>query len=212
MWEGGLLGITLLVILVLFIGGPLLRTLAQGVRAVFRRVRGWSARRSLPSQLQWRIEAAGLLDAQPGSRIFRLTCSTRSPAESPYERSPTPRPSSARATPPTRTTWCGGHARCGDGRFRHWRHPVAASRGTGRVVRRVRPRDRRAAQRHRARHQPGRAVRDRQGHVRSAARRPHGDTRVPADAPGDRRAAGASRVRAPRVRSSSTRWSRLESG
>jgi len=63
LWDAGALGVVLLALLVLFLGGPLLRGLADALRAVWRRLRSrWRSAR-FRMQRAWRVEAAGLLDA-----------------------------------------------------------------------------------------------------------------------------------------------------
>lgn len=63
LWNGGILGVTLLALLVLFLGGPVLRGLADAVRAIGRRLRARLRSARFRFQRGWRVEAAQLLDA-----------------------------------------------------------------------------------------------------------------------------------------------------
>jgi putative peptide zinc metalloprotease protein len=65
LWEGGPLGLFTLVIITVLLGGPVLRALALGIRALGRLIRGWIAVLRFRAQRRWRVEAAELLDAQP---------------------------------------------------------------------------------------------------------------------------------------------------
>ena len=65
MWDGGPVGIALLVVLALFLTGPVLRAGVQAVRAAGRQVRGW-----------WRSAA---LPPSAGGGWKRPSCSTRNP-------------------------------------------------------------------------------------------------------------------------------------
>jgi putative peptide zinc metalloprotease protein len=65
LWEGGPIGIFTLVVITLFLGGPVLRAVVQGFRALGREIRSVTTALRFRAQRRWRVEAAELLDAQP---------------------------------------------------------------------------------------------------------------------------------------------------
>ena len=65
MWDAGPAGIVLLLVLVAFLAGPLLRASFELVRGAVRALRSLWRKVRFRSQLHWRIEAAELLDALP---------------------------------------------------------------------------------------------------------------------------------------------------
>jgi CRP-like cAMP-binding protein len=65
LWDGGLLGRVLLILLALFLLGPVLRGAIALVRLVARRVRGLVRAIRFRMQTSWRVEAAGLIDELP---------------------------------------------------------------------------------------------------------------------------------------------------
>src|SRR5439155_13735171 len=65
MWDAGPVGIGLLLVLALFLAGPVLRVAVQALQSTGRVIRGWWRAARFRAQRRWRIEAAELLDAQP---------------------------------------------------------------------------------------------------------------------------------------------------
>jgi CRP-like cAMP-binding protein/Zn-dependent protease len=65
LWDGGLLGRVLLIVLALFLLGPVLRGAIALVRLVARRVRALVRAIRFRMQTSWRVEAAGLIDELP---------------------------------------------------------------------------------------------------------------------------------------------------
>ena len=65
LWNGGIVGRTLLALLILFIGGPVIRGAIAGLRALGRRVLSIVRRIRFRRETSWRVEAAELIDALP---------------------------------------------------------------------------------------------------------------------------------------------------
>ena len=65
LWRGGIVSRILLVVLVLFIGGPAVRGLAKLGRALYRRLRSEARAIRFRHETGWRVEAAELIDALP---------------------------------------------------------------------------------------------------------------------------------------------------
>ena len=65
LWNGGLGSRLLLVLLVVFLAGPVLRGLFQLLRALYRRGRGILRKVVFRAESKWRVEAAELIDALP---------------------------------------------------------------------------------------------------------------------------------------------------
>jgi CRP-like cAMP-binding protein/Zn-dependent protease len=65
MWDGGVVGRFLLVVLALLVAGPLFRGAVALVRAFLRRFRAWSRSVRFRLERDWRVEAAELIDALP---------------------------------------------------------------------------------------------------------------------------------------------------
>jgi putative peptide zinc metalloprotease protein len=65
LWHAGPGGVVALIILALFIMGPLLRAFGQTIAALGRQLLRWFAAVRFRTQLSWRIRAAELLEAQP---------------------------------------------------------------------------------------------------------------------------------------------------
>jgi CRP-like cAMP-binding protein len=65
MWHGGALGVTLLVLLSVFLTGPVIRAGLDAARAIGRRVQTGMRRIRFRTQRRWRIAAAEMVDAQP---------------------------------------------------------------------------------------------------------------------------------------------------
>ena len=65
LWNGGLGSRLLLVLLVVFLAGPVLRGLFQLIRALYRRVRSLVRGLVFRAESKWRVEAAELIDALP---------------------------------------------------------------------------------------------------------------------------------------------------
>ena len=65
LWNGGLGSRLLLVLLVVFLGGPAIRGLLQLARALYRRIRGLFRSVLFRAETKWRVEAAEVIDALP---------------------------------------------------------------------------------------------------------------------------------------------------
>src|SRR5207248_34000 len=65
LWNGGLVTRILLILLGLFVGGPLIRGVISLVRFVVRKVRAISRMLRFRFEQSWRVEAAELIDALP---------------------------------------------------------------------------------------------------------------------------------------------------
>jgi CRP-like cAMP-binding protein len=65
-WEAGPAGVFALLVLAAFLVGPVVRALVDFGRVVSRHLAGWLGAARFRGQRHWRIEAAELLDAQPG--------------------------------------------------------------------------------------------------------------------------------------------------
>jgi cAMP-dependent protein kinase regulator len=65
LWNGGIVGRTLLALLILFIGGPVIRGAIAGLRALGRRILSIVRRIRFRREGSWRVEAAELIDALP---------------------------------------------------------------------------------------------------------------------------------------------------
>jgi hypothetical protein len=65
LWNGGIAGRTLLVLLILFVGGPVIRGGIAGLRAIGRRGLSIVRRIRFRRETAWRVEAAELIDALP---------------------------------------------------------------------------------------------------------------------------------------------------
>lgn len=65
LWNGGFGSRVLLLLLVVFLGGPAIRGLVQLIRAIVRRVRGIVRGVVFRAESKWRIEAAELIDELP---------------------------------------------------------------------------------------------------------------------------------------------------
>ncbi|TMK14307.1 MAG: cyclic nucleotide-binding domain-containing protein [Actinobacteria bacterium] len=65
LWNGGLVGRTLLALLILFVGGPVIRGGIAGLRAIGRRGLSIFRRIRFRRETSWRVEAAELIDALP---------------------------------------------------------------------------------------------------------------------------------------------------
>ena len=65
LWSGGLGSRLLLLLLVVFLGGPAIRGLVQLIRATIRRVRGLVRTLVFRAESRWRIEAAEMIDGLP---------------------------------------------------------------------------------------------------------------------------------------------------
>ena len=66
MWHAGPIGVVLLFILVVFLGGPVIPAVWAAVRSVERVVRARFRALRFRAQTRWRVEAATMLDDQPG--------------------------------------------------------------------------------------------------------------------------------------------------
>jgi CRP-like cAMP-binding protein len=65
MWDNGVVGRTVLVVLVLFFGGPVIRGIQGLAKTTARRVRGIWRKLKFRLETSWRVEAAELIDALP---------------------------------------------------------------------------------------------------------------------------------------------------
>ena len=65
MWEAGMVTRALLIFLILFLGGPVIRGLIGFLRSVGRQIAGAVANTRFKIETKWRVEAAELLDALP---------------------------------------------------------------------------------------------------------------------------------------------------
>jgi CRP-like cAMP-binding protein/Zn-dependent protease len=65
LWDGGTLSRILLVLLALFVAGPLIRGIVALGRSLWRRVKATSKRARFRFETRWRVEAAQLIDALP---------------------------------------------------------------------------------------------------------------------------------------------------
>lgn len=65
LWNGGVVGRVLLLALMVFVTGPLLRGLIALARALFRRLRGVWEQVRFRLETSWRVEAANLIDRLP---------------------------------------------------------------------------------------------------------------------------------------------------
>lgn len=65
LWNGGVVSRLLLLLLVVFLGGPAIRGMVQLLRAILRRVRGFVRGIVFRAESRWRVEAAELIDALP---------------------------------------------------------------------------------------------------------------------------------------------------
>jgi CRP-like cAMP-binding protein/Zn-dependent protease len=65
LWNGGIVTRVLLVVLILFVGGPAIRGAASLIRSVARRVRSAGRQVRFRLETRWRVEAAELIDALP---------------------------------------------------------------------------------------------------------------------------------------------------
>jgi CRP-like cAMP-binding protein/Zn-dependent protease len=65
LWDGGLPTRILLVVLAVFLGGPLIRGAARLLRSIYLRVRGRIRRVQFKLESRWRVEAAELIEALP---------------------------------------------------------------------------------------------------------------------------------------------------
>ncbi|MDP9302717.1 MAG: cyclic nucleotide-binding domain-containing protein, partial [Actinomycetota bacterium] len=65
MWHGGAITRLLLIALLLFIAGPVIRGFLEGARALGRRIRGLIRRVRFRLETIWRVEAAEMVDALP---------------------------------------------------------------------------------------------------------------------------------------------------
>ena len=65
LWNGGFVGRTLLALLILFVGGPVIRGGIAGLRAIGRRGLSIFRRIRFRRETSWRVEAAELIDALP---------------------------------------------------------------------------------------------------------------------------------------------------
>ena len=65
LWHSGITGRILLVLLILFVAGPLIRGAIAGLRALVRRIVSVTRRVRFRMETSWRVEAAELIDALP---------------------------------------------------------------------------------------------------------------------------------------------------
>jgi CRP-like cAMP-binding protein/Zn-dependent protease len=65
LWEGGTIGRVLLIALVLFVTGPVIRGFISLVRSISRRVKAMIASIRFRLETSWRVEAATLIDESP---------------------------------------------------------------------------------------------------------------------------------------------------
>jgi len=65
LWDGGILGRALLLLLALFVLGPAIRGAINLARAVVRKVKGWLDALRFRLETEWRVEAAELIDGSP---------------------------------------------------------------------------------------------------------------------------------------------------